>query len=225
MDELKGTGLARHYYLHLAAAYVRGMIPGIADESAESLFHQGRNAGLRMHRFKRTAALPRVRRVLGILHGIHPATLLDIGSGRGVFLWPLISAFPELPVTALDCAAFRVTDLEAVAAGGISCLTPVRGDVMSLSFAGEAFDVVTILEVLEHLPSSEVAAREVIRVARRAVVATVPSKPDDNREHLRLYSASTLSALFADAAAAAGRSISVHCEHVLNHFVAVVTLR
>jgi hypothetical protein len=32
--------------------------------------------------------LPRVRKVLGVLRGVHPANLLDVGSGRGAFLWP-----------------------------------------------------------------------------------------------------------------------------------------
>ena len=42
-----------------------------------------RERKLRLHRFKRTAGLPRVRRVLGALKGFAPETLLDVGSGRG----------------------------------------------------------------------------------------------------------------------------------------------
>lgn len=44
--------------------------------------------------FKRTAALPRVRKVLGILHGLGPESVLDVGSGRGVFLCPLLDGIP-----------------------------------------------------------------------------------------------------------------------------------
>jgi 2-polyprenyl-3-methyl-5-hydroxy-6-metoxy-1,4-benzoquinol methylase len=219
------SDLNRHYFLDLAAAYVRGKMPDAGLASPEALFNCGREGGLRLHRFKRTTELPRVRRVLGILRALDPCNLLDIGSGRGVFLWPLLDAFPELPITALDRASHRVADLEAIARGGITRLTPIEGDVGALSFGDSAFDVVTILEVLEHLPRPEIVAREVLRVARRAVIASVPSKPDENPEHLRLFTAGSLAQLFLDAASTIGRMVKVRCEFVLNHIVAVASIR
>src|SRR5262245_36818188 len=96
-------------YLRLAAAYVRGRLK-LAETEVEALLRIGREEGLRLHRFKRSTILPRVAKVLGILRGIGPADLLDIGSGRGVFLWPLLEAFPSLPVTALDRLEYRVAD-------------------------------------------------------------------------------------------------------------------
>ncbi|MFO8083850.1 MAG: hypothetical protein R6U27_05975 [Desulfobacterales bacterium] len=57
------------------------------------LFKKGLDKGLRLHRFKRNHSLPRVQKVLGILKTIQPASLLDIGTGRAVFLWPLIDMF------------------------------------------------------------------------------------------------------------------------------------
>ena len=84
-------------YDDLAAAYVRGMCPDApSDTDNAALVEYGRSQGLKLHRFKRTAMLPRIRAVLGILRGLAPATLADIGSGRGVFLWPLLDAFPGL---------------------------------------------------------------------------------------------------------------------------------
>lgn len=216
--------LDRHYYLDLAAAYVRGMFPDMQADSAESLFRKGQDAGLRMHRFKRTSELPRVRRVLGILRSFAPESLMDIGSGRGVFLWPLLDAFPELRVQALDRAEHRVADLEAVARGGIDRLSPVQGDVTALTFEDRAFDGVTVLEVLEHLEQPALGVREVLRVARRFVVASVPSKPDDNPEHLHLFTGESLASAFNDAAHDLGRTIKVRSEFILNHIVAVVTM-
>jgi ubiquinone/menaquinone biosynthesis C-methylase UbiE len=211
-----------HYYLDLAAAFVRGRLPDAPELSPVELIEYGRAHGLRVHKFKRSAELPRVRKVLGVLRSLTPASLLDVGSGRGVFLWPLLDTFPDLPATALDRSPQRVADLEAVRWGGVERLTPVSGDVTALDFPPAAFDVVTILEVLEHLPDAAAGAREVLRVAGRFVVASVPSKPDDNPEYLRLYTADTLTALFEGAASALGVTVSVKCEYVPNHIVAVV---
>ena len=211
-----------HYYLDFAAAFVRGRLPDVPDLPPAELVEYGREQGLRVHKFKRSAELPRVRRVLGVLRSLAPGSLLDIGSGRGVFLWPLLDAFPDLPVTALDRSPQRVADLEAVRWGGIDRLTPTAGDVTALGFPDRTFDVVTILEVLEHLPNDQASAREVLRVSERFVVASVPSKPDDNPEHLRLYTAETLTDLFATAAADLGVTVAVKCEHVPNHILAVV---
>lgn len=147
----------------------------------------GRSHGLRLHRFKRTMGLPRVQKVLGILRSLQPADLLDIGSGRGAFLWPLLDAFPHLPVTAVDTLAHRMAEMQAVRDGGIITLTVMQADATALDFSDRSFDVVTLLEVLEHIPAYERALAEVCRVARRFLVLSVPSRPDDNPEHLHLF--------------------------------------
>lgn len=84
------------YYAELAAAFVRGKIGGADDLSPEELIGLGRARGLRLHKFKRQSELPRVRKALGVLQGLAPASLLDIGSERGAFLWPLLDSFPRL---------------------------------------------------------------------------------------------------------------------------------
>ncbi len=62
-------------------------------------------------------------------------------------------------------------------------------------------------------------ACEAVRVARRFVVATVPSKPDDNPEHIHPFDFDSLTKLSTDAGAR-----SVRVEHVLNHIVALALL-
>jgi ubiquinone/menaquinone biosynthesis C-methylase UbiE len=168
-----------------------------------------------MHKFKRNAELPRVRRVLSLLAGLAPESLLDVGSGRGTFLWPLLDAFPGLPVTAIDRDEQRASDLACVARGGIERLRAAKMDATSLDFPDASFDAVTVLEVLEHTERPARAASELLRVAKRFVVASVPSKPDDNPEHIHLFDPRSLAALFAGA-----RSVKI--EHVLNHAVALV---
>jgi hypothetical protein len=83
------------YFTELAAAFVRGRLPDAPPLPAGELIALGRRAGLRLHKFKSNAGLPRVRRVLGVLRGLAPADLLDVGSGRGTFLWPMLDAFPD----------------------------------------------------------------------------------------------------------------------------------
>ena len=203
------------YYTEFAAAFVRGRLPDAGAAPADELIRRGAAAGLRLHKFKRSAALPRVRRVLGVLRGVAPADLLDVGSGRGVFLWPLLDAFPELPVLAIDRRPDRVADLQAVRAGGVQRLRPALMDVTRLALPDRAVDVVTFLEVLEHLTEPARALAEAVRVARRFVVVTVPSRPDDNPEHIHLFDRDTLEGMLR---AAGAKRVSI--EFVRDHLIA-----
>src|SRR5579885_3508517 len=226
----------RGYYQRLAAAYVRGKLAdaairaahpqlfaqpleALSAEELEQVIELGLEQGLRLHRFKRTMDLPRVRRVLGMLRGLQPASLLDVGSGRGAFLWPLLDAFPYLPVTAVDLLDHRVADMQAVQAGGVTQLTAQKMDVTALAFAERSFEVVTMLEVLEHIPETAQALHEVCRVAQRAVIFSVPSRPDDNPEHIHLFSEQRLRALLA-----AQGVRQVNTSYVLNHLLVVAAV-
>jgi 2-polyprenyl-3-methyl-5-hydroxy-6-metoxy-1,4-benzoquinol methylase len=208
------------YYVDLACAFARGRLPDLTGLEPAPLLEAAAARGLKLHKFKRSAELPRVRRVIGALHQLAPRTLLDVGSGRGVFLWPLLDALPETRVTAIDEDPIRARDLEAVRAGGVLRLEARRMDAARMDFEAASFDVVTILEVLEHVPDPVAVAREVVRVARGHVVASVPSEPDDNPEHVRLFDARSLSALFEAAGAARPR-----VEKVRGHFVLVAAAR
>jgi 2-polyprenyl-3-methyl-5-hydroxy-6-metoxy-1,4-benzoquinol methylase len=154
--------------------------------------------------------------VLGVLRAVAPSTLLDVGTGRGAFLWPLLDAMPDIAVTAMDIDRLRVDQLAAVARGGVANLAAVRADVASLPFANGAFDVVCVLEVLEHVDDPSAAAFEAVRAASGYVVASVPSHPDDNPQHLRLFTPASLERLLVDAGAA-----KVNFEHVRGHMIAV----
>lgn len=201
-------------YVEIAAAFVRGRL-GETSKTPDETVRWGKTSGLRLHKFKRTS-LPRVHRVLGILRGIRPTSLLDIGCGRGTFLWPLLDAFPDLPVTALDIDPQRVADVNAARSGGLSNVVAIEVDISRAEFEERQFDVVTALEVIEHLPQPASVIQRICRFAARFVVASVPSKPDDNPQHLHFFQPEMLRALFLEAGAT-----RVQIEHVPNHMIAV----
>jgi ubiquinone/menaquinone biosynthesis C-methylase UbiE len=210
------------YYVALGAAFARGRLGDALSASMrdddEQVFREALARGLKMHKFKRLddRLLARVRRVLSMLAGLSPASLLDVGSGRGAFLWPLLDAFPDLEVTAIDMNEQRANDLAALGTGGLSRLTAVHMDATKLGFGNDSFDGATLLEVLEHMPDPARAAREAVRVAKRFVAASVPSKPDDNPEHIQLFDRASLTRLFEDAGA---RRVSI--EYVPGHMIAL----
>lgn len=249
----------REYFTVLAAAYVRGHaqlcgVPELPDrlrnaaleqlteEERNELVGLGKAADLKIYRFKSTHAdLPRVKKVLGFLRGIRFESLLDIGSGRGVFLFPFLTEFPWVQVTSVDILPFRVQFLREIAAGGIDRLTALEANICDLPFkadtgsqslkadacsqslkentcgqplktgicdqqkgnescdrlpAENSVDVVTALEVFEHIPDVAAAVRAAVAIARKFVVVSVPSKPDNNPEHIHLLTKDRLTELF-----------------------------
>jgi len=200
----------------LAAAYIRGIsrrtglpaldaeyldqpLDALSDEALRRIYRAGQAAELKLYRFKDHTDLPRVQKVLGFLRAIWPESLLDVGSGRGVFLFPFLKNFPGVPVTSLDLLDYRVEFLNDVRLGGIDQLTALNENICRWQMPDKSFDVVTLLEVLEHIPDVAEAVRAAVRLARRYVVVTVPSKPDNNPEHIHLLTKDVLTDLFGQA--------------------------
>ena len=204
--------MEERYLSRLAAAYALGMdgvdgfaLPGeysgasigeLLPDAQERLIAEAKAAGLKMHYFKRQEPLPRVKKVLGFLRSIAPESLLDVGSGRGAFLFPFMDAFPQVPVTSIDLLEHRVRLMNTLKRGGMSQLTALQRDITAWDAPDASFDVVTLLEVLEHIPDVAAAINNAVRLARRYVVVTAPSKPDNNPEHIHLLTKSKLEELF-----------------------------
>ncbi|MCI6435591.1 MAG: class I SAM-dependent methyltransferase [Clostridiales bacterium] len=208
---------SERYDLKPAAAWLRGHalrtgVPNIdkelldmplevlTDAELSAIVEAGERTGQKLYPFKTgKTELPRVRRVLSFLHGIEFETLLDVGSGRGVFLLPFMEEFPQVQVTSLELLDKRVAFLNELAAGGYSQLTAYNKNICDQPFPENSFDVVTLLEVLEHIPEVEKAVAAAVKMARKYVVVSVPSKEDDNPEHIHLLTKDILTKLFADA--------------------------
>lgn len=157
--------------------------------------------------------------VLGFLQGIVPAgqcnSLLDVGSGRGVFLFPLLREFPYLEVTSVDILPHRVALLDCISKGGVGNLHPILANICDCVFPDKSFDVVTMLEVLEHIPDTETAVRNAVRLARNYVIVSVPSKPDDNPEHIHLFSNDDMKNHFLNAGCSKVKFMSVTNHRVM----------
>ena len=226
----------RDMYSRLGAAAVRGhalrvgltlpvrlgkpSLDELTDAQEAELWNTGKEWALKLYRFKRGhEELPRVKQVLGFLKGVYPESLLDVGSGRGVFLFPFLNAFPQAKVTSIDILDRRVQFLEDIRQGGISNLTPMLADICTQPMPDKSADIVTMLEVLEHIPDVQAAVTAAVRIARRYVVVTVPSKPDDNPEHIHLLTKPVLMELFKNAGC--GR---LHFSGVPGHLILVAPL-
>lgn len=133
-------------------------------------------------------------------------SLLDIGCGTGANLPMLREAVgANGNVTALDYSplALQFAARELQAGRRPNAITLLRGDATRLPFAAEHFDVVTMLDVLEHVEDDGAAVREIYRVLAPGgvFVLSVPayqhlwSAHDTALHHFRRYEFAGLKAV------------------------------
>lgn len=111
----------------------------------------------------------RLYRVLRVLSRISFTTLLEVGAAEGM-LAHLARQLFDAEIETCDLSA-------AVCARAREIFAPLRAtpaDVHSLPFADDELDVVVCMETLEHVSDPRLAVSELVRVARRAAVITVP---------------------------------------------------
>jgi SAM-dependent methyltransferase len=108
------------------------------------------------------------RRLGEVMAGIAPESLLDAGCGEGELLRRGALPAGLSPVC---------LDVRAEALGEIRGVPRVLGSVTRLPFPDGSFDAAVCLEVLEHLADPSAAVAELGRVARRAMVFSVPYEP------------------------------------------------
>lgn len=100
-------------------------------------------------------------------------TILDAGCGSGVFLNSLKASWTH------PCSRFAGLDTSAEALKSVQAETH-QASIADMPFEKGEFDVVTCLEVLEHLNDEDLASAvsELERVSRRYLLVTVPNQED-----------------------------------------------
>lgn len=115
------------------------------------------------------------RRIVDEVVQLSPQEFLDAGCGEGFVARLLLQALPNLKLTGCDLSAGALR----VARAANPQATFLPGSVTQIPLPDKSVDVVGCFEVLEHLPDDlpRVALAEFRRVARRAVVLSVPHEP------------------------------------------------
>lgn len=113
-----------------------------------------------------------LRMIGSLVASARPRTVLDAGCGEGMTLAYLQARSPFRSVGLdLDPARLRW----AADDGAVSPL--VCGNAEDLPFPDGSFEMVMVLEVLEHVGRPERALREAHRVCSRYLLASVPNEP------------------------------------------------
>jgi len=115
------------------------------------------------------------RRIVAEIVALAPRSFLDAGCGEGFVVHQVRQSIPGLAVTGCDVSTGALT----IAAAANPGARFVAGNVTDLPFPDDSFDDIGCFEVLEHLPGDlpRTALAELARVARRAVVLSVPHEP------------------------------------------------
>ena len=146
--------------------------------------------------------IARMLRHLGAATGSTSGTWVDIGIGEGLALEAM-----QARARLLVGVEYR-DDKLARALQRLPTASGIRGDAGMLPFADQSVDVVTCLEVLEHLEAPERAVTELARICRGRCIVSVPWEPyfrlgnlcrgkdigrwGNNPEHVQHFRPSTL---------------------------------
>jgi len=138
------------------------------------------------------------RRVSYVADVLRPGgDVLDVGVGAGQFLNVLARSGKFGSVVGIDKVRFKkYTEFEPN-------MTKLDGDIADLQFEDDSFDVVTCMEVLEHVPSDVFVAglAELQRVCRGQLIMSLPfcEKEPISKTHVRRFEAADILRLFPDA--------------------------
>lgn len=113
----------------------------------------------------------RTYQIMQALAHLRCQSLLDVGAAEGY------KAYVAQQLRGVQALSVDLSPEACRRAREIFGLGAAAADICRLPFAAGAFDVVLCSETLEHVPAWRDATAELLRVARTAVVITVPHEP------------------------------------------------
>lgn len=121
-----------------------------------------------MHAYEGVADPSTIRFVQSILRMVDARSVLDVGTATGRGLQDLKDAVPKAFVCGVEPVAALVH--QAVQKGNTASGSVLVGSGNALPFADRSFDVVCEFAVLHHVADPAAVVKEMLRVARKAVV-------------------------------------------------------
>ena len=197
------------YYSKLVAALIRGSLQKPNSEEVyfskrledltldeiNTLISLGVKNNLSLSILTRSPELPHIVKIMGILRGIQPDHLLDIGSRRSKFVWQVLDNFHFLPTTSIDIDKTYTKEIKQIHKGGFTTLRAKDINASELSvFAKNQFDVITAIDTLYFVDDYEEALKQICRIAVRFVILSVPTKTTEKNK--TMFTEEKLRAIF-----------------------------
>jgi 2-polyprenyl-3-methyl-5-hydroxy-6-metoxy-1,4-benzoquinol methylase len=123
-----------------------------------------------------------LRRLDEVTACLEPSSVLDVGCGEGVVTARLAQHLAPAEVLGVDADEVHLkTEWNSRSATNLSF---AAGSAYDLPFGDDRFDLVCCIEVLEHLERPRDALAEMVRVARKALLLSVPNEPSWRISHM-----------------------------------------
>ncbi len=113
------------------------------------------------------------KKLLSQLQNLHPETILDVGAGEGFTLQKLKDRGIGKRLEGIE----YLDEAIEIAKKLHTTITIKKGNIYTLPYGNNSFDVVICTEVLEHLDDPEKGLSELVRVTKRSCVLSVPNEP------------------------------------------------
>lgn len=98
--------------------------------------------------------------------------VLDVGCGEGYLLFKIRKKYNSASLYGMDISKGRIKKTKEK----VPKATLLRGDILSLPFPNNSFDVVVCSQLLEHISKYKKAIEELIRIGKKHVIITVPNE-------------------------------------------------
>lgn len=113
------------------------------------------------------------RRLSELVLAQRPSEILEVGCGEGYVLQALRAAGVSCPMHGIDFSETAIADAQR----RVPDATFTVEDARTLAQSGRTYDLVLMIEVLEHLPDAQYMLSVLAKLSKRHVVVSVPWEP------------------------------------------------